>query len=170
MAFRLMLAALITICATLAGRTIAAGRIRHADDIRKLMDDLQMLRVFTLDRLLPMGSALGEMKFEALRLTGEEMRKHSRESVRAAWDQVCLNEKREGGCMEAFSDEETAAVSRLFDALGTIGKREHEAVYAGAIAELGKQEEAVRALGKEKLRLYTSLGALSGLAVGVLIV
>ncbi|MBQ3079139.1 MAG: hypothetical protein IJC48_03945 [Clostridia bacterium] len=170
MAVRLVLAAMLTACAMLAGRSIAGARIKHADDIRRMMDDLQLLRVLTIDRLLPMGNALAELKFPAFQMTGREMLKDGRKNLSAAWKEIESRERREKGAMAGFTEEETGEISILFDAVGVIGRKDHEKAYADTIKRLGKMEEEVRSSGREKAKLYASLGALGGLAVSVLLV
>jgi len=47
--------------------------MRAADTLRLLMDELQTLRVFTLEKLMPMSAALMEMKFPPFCMAGEMM-------------------------------------------------------------------------------------------------
>ncbi len=169
MAIKLLAAALLTFCAAFAGRAFASSHMRAADAIRMLMDDLQLLRSSTLERLLPMHGALAETRFKPLRLTGEHMQK-SGVSAFDAWALVCESERGRGGSLEYMSDDDVTEVSKLFRALNSLGRRDHEAQYSQALSRLGKCEEAARQRGREKLRLYASLGALAGLAVSVMLI
>ncbi len=169
MALKLLAAALVTFCAAFAGRAFAASHMRAADALGMLMDDLQLLRSMTLERLLPMHSALAEMRFKPLRLAGEHMRRSSI-SAYDAWALVCDSERKRGGSLEYMTDDDASEVSKLFQALGSLSRRDHEAQYSQALSRLGKCEEAARQRGREKLRLYASLGALAGLAVSVMLI
>ena len=170
MAIRLILALVVTLFTTLAGRALGSGQSRSADEIRLLMDDLQMLRLLTLERLLPIRAALLEMKLPCLRMTGEEMTADGTLLPAAAWARVAQRERAPGGKMEDLTEEDAGEVAALFEALHRLSRREQENQYARTIARLGRREESIRASGREKAKLYTSLGALTGLMVSVMLV
>lgn len=170
MALRLILALMVTLFTALAGRALGSGRTRSADGLRALMDDLQALRSLTLERLLPIRAALLEMKLPCLQMTGREMTADGALLPAAAWARVSDRERAPGGKMEDFSDEDAGEVGALFEALSHLSRREQDAQYARTIARLGKREEEVRAAGREKSKLYTSLGALVGLMASVMLV
>lgn len=170
MAIRVLLALTVTLFTSLAGRALGGGQARSADEIRLLMDDLQTLRMLTLDRLLPVRAALLEMKLSYLRMTGEAMTADGTLLPGDAWARVAEKERTPGGKMENLSDEETGEVAALFESLNRLARREQEARYARAISQLGKREEFIRNSGREKKKLYTSLGALTGLMISVMLV
>ena len=170
MVVKMMAALAVTAFAMLAGRAIGARAMRAADTLRLLMDELQTLRVLTLEKLMPMSAALMEMKFPPLRMTGELMCKGGALLPAAAWTQVEQRERVPDGALEDMSAEDAAEVTNLFDALTTLSRREHEERYAQTIVRLGRREETLRAAGRDKVKLYTSLGALAGLAVSVMLI
>lgn len=169
MAFRWIAALAMTGFSMLAGRTLGGRALRGAEQIRRLMDELQTLRVMTLDKLMPMSAALSESRLPVLRLMGEKMRKDGALAPEEAWTQAAAREREPGGCLEALGEEEIGLVTRLFEALTCLGRREHEERYEDTVARLGRREEEKRAAGRDKLKLFTYLGALTGLAVSVMI-
>lgn len=170
MAVRIVLVCALTLMAMFAGKGFAAASMKRADGVRILMDDLQLMRSLTLERLLPAAAALSEMKSPMLRSAGDRMRKNAAMSLKSAWDEEVQSRIREEGSLSLLSQSDAEEVSALFGALGSIGKRDHENLYANAIARLGKSEEEARRDAREKMKLYASLGALSGLAVGILLI
>lgn len=162
MSFKWILALALTGFSAFAGRAIGNVSSRSADGVRLLMDDLQLLRTLTLERLQPMGNALMEMKSLSLVKTGEAMRTDGTLTAEKAW----LKSIESDSETEDSVKDELAA---LFASLETLGRREHELRYGQSVARLGKIEEKLRAEGREKTKLYVSLGALFGLAVGILL-
>ena len=162
---KLVIAAALTTFSYLAGRAFGGTPSREADSLRMLMDDLQMLRTLTLERLVPMGDALSEMRVPLLRQTGERMRKNVALTPGKAWAETVEAQKGEPVPLPQADAEE---LERLFQGLEVLGRSEHAEQYARTIERLGRREGDLRAAGREKRRLYASLGAMTGLAVSIL--
>lgn len=162
MKFRWILALSLTGLSAFAGRAFGNAASQDADGLRLLMDDLQLLRTLTLERLQPMGNALMEMKSRSLLLTGELMRADGTLSPERAWRRSTESESR-------LNDTVKEEIAALFASVEALGRKEHDLRYAQTIARLGKWEEELRSAGREKTKLYVSLGALIGLAVGILL-
>ena len=153
---KLVIAAALTTFSYLAGRAFGGTPSREADSLRMLMDDLQMLRTLTLERLVPMGDALSEMRVPLLRQTGERMRKNVALTPGKAWAETVEAQKGEPVPLPQADAEE---LERLFQGLEVLGRSEHAEQYARTIERLGRREGDLRAAGREKRRLYASLGA-----------
>lgn len=164
---RLIIAAALTLFSYLAGRAFGGTTSREADLLRMLMDDLQMLRTLTLERLVPMGDALSEMRVPLLRQTGERMRRNAALKPERAWSEAFEAQRGEAVPLPQADAEE---LERLFQGLEVLGRGEHAEQYARTIERLGRREEELRAAGRDKRRLYASLGAMTGLAVSILLI
>ncbi len=164
---RLAIAAALTLFSYLAGRAFGGTPSREADTLRMLMDDLQMLRTLTLERLVPMGDALSEMRVSLLRQTGERMRKNASLTPGRAWAEAVEAQRDEPVPLPQADAEE---LEQLFQGLEVLGRGEHAEQYARTIERLGRREGELRAAGREKKRLYASLGAMTGLAVSILLI
>ena len=170
MGFRIGIAVCVTVLAALAGRALGRGRIQRADALRALADDLNLLKEWTVFRLMPMADALDKLRLPAMRMTAEAMRSHGSVSAAVAWMGVSARERGSGGSLEWMSAEENGEISGLFEALSTLGRKEHESRYEQTVTRIFQKEAEERKAGKEKMKLYTSLGALAGLAAGVLLI
>ena len=164
---RLIIAAVLTLFSYLAGRAFGSAPSREADSLRMLMDDLQMLRTLTLERLVPMGDALSEMRVPLLRQAGERMRKNAALTPQRAWAEAVEAQRDEPVPLPQVDAEE---LERLFQGLEVLGRSEHAEQYARTIERLGRREGELRAAGRDKRRLYASLGAMTGLAVSILLI
>ena len=83
-------------------------------------------------------------------------------SLEGAWQKA-------GGAGEALG-EENELVSMLFASLENLGRMEQEKEYERALNDLKAIEEKRRKEGKEKIKLYTALGALTGLCAVIFLV
>jgi len=167
MAVRIMLVCALAFSAMLAGRSFALAGIQRADTIRQLMDDLQMLRIYTVERLLPVSGALMEMKSAVFRMTGERMQRDAALSLKSAWEGTIQEKLGAESAVIKIGEDAEREISALFEAVEALPRRDHDAAYSASIARLGKYEEQERKNGREKMKLYASLGALAGLAAGV---
>lgn len=160
----------LTAFSALAGRALAGANIKRAAQLRVLMDDIQYLRAATLERLLPLSNALMEMKSPYLKLMSQKLGEEGVTSAQSGWASIKDAQLKRGGALEGYMEEDLEPLDALFAALSVSGRRVHEAQYAQALERLGRREEYYQVLGKEKLKLHTSLGALAGLALSVLLI
>lgn len=159
---RLALGCAVIVFCTMAGRAFAGGNARRAKLLAEMMDALQMLRVHMLDRLMPLGTALSRSQSHILNEMGTAVDKTG---AAAAWSEIKSRELRRGGRLDCLSGRDIQVLDGLFEALGTTGRSEQKPVIDGAIKELGILEAEARSKSGEKSRLYTTLGALAGVAV-----
>jgi stage III sporulation protein AB len=126
------------------------------------MDGLQMLKVHMLDRLLPLGAALEKSQSYLLKETGLLM---GNCGAREAWQALRSRETRRGGRLDSLTADDLETLDAFFDGLGSAGRSEHKAIFDAAIKALGRLEAGARKDGAERVRLYTTLGALAGVAI-----
>ena len=159
MAVRLILVLVLASACALAGRMIARTGIMSADKLARMREDLTLIKEYTTIRLMPAADALLMTNTEIFVRMGEIMKKTG---IMSPAEAFC----------EAYSqvDRDSAVyriLSVLFEAVGTLSVKAHEAEYAKCCEALLCEERKVRKEGEEKLKLYTSLGALLGLSVGI---
>ena len=162
MFIKLALSAAVICFCTMTGRMFAGRNSRRARMLAELMDAIQLLRVHMLDRLLPMKAALERSQSFALNETGAAM---DGTSAAAAWQIVKERQLRRGGKLDCLSARDIDVLDKLFESLGTTGISEQRPIIDGTIKELGLLEAAAKAECNEKGRLYTTLGALAGVAL-----
>ena len=161
MGFRLALAAIVIFACALMGHAFAKGNVRRAKLLAETMDGMQFLKVHMLDRLLPLAAALEKSQAYILKEIGALMKGCS---AWDAWQALCLRERARGRQMDCLTEDDVDALNAFFDGLGGSGRSEHKAIFDSAIKTLGHLESAARKDGAEKVRLYTTLGALAGVA------
>jgi stage III sporulation protein AB len=161
MTLRLALGAVSIFLCALIGRAFAKGNIRRAQLLAETMDGMQMLRVHMLDRLFPLASALEKSQAYVLSQTGAGMKGCG---AGEAWRALRAREMRRAGKLDCLTHADADALDAFFDGLGSAGRSEHKMIFDAAIRALGRLESAARSEGAEKLRLYTTLGALAGVA------
>ena len=162
---KILLTLIVTIGCAWAGYSIAAGQVRRIRLLGELADATELLRVHMLEQLFPMASALSMSDSAAMRMSGTEMSEGK--SSKEAWQAVMRHERRRGGVLDSLTREDCGALTRLFDGLGESGRSEQERHIAIALRELRRLEENARREYAGNVRLYTTLGMLTGLALAV---
>ena len=164
MGLKLMLSAISILCCALIGRAFANGNVRRARLLAETMDGLQMLKIHMLDRLLPLSAAFEKSQSYLLKETGLLM---TGCGAREAWQALRERETKRGGRLDSLSTDDLEALGAFFDGAGSTGRSEHKAIFDAAIKSLGRLESGARKDGAERVRLYTTLGALAGVAAVV---
>lgn len=161
MGLRLVLGAVAIFCCALIGRAFAQGNVRRAKLLAETVDGMQLLKVHMLDRLLPLPAALEKSQAYLLKEVGVLMKGCS---ARDAWQALSDREQKRGGCLDCIAAEDADVLDAFFDGLGSSGRSEHKAIFDSAIKALSRLEGVARKDGAEKVKLYTTLGALAGVA------
>lgn len=162
MAFEIIIGGIVIALFAYAGRMFALKSIYLANVLRQLEEDLKRLKHRTYEKRLPVKEALLTLEGETFKKMRFLMKEDQDMTMKSAWEQT-------GGEGEEFR-EENALVSILFDALENLGRMEQEKEYERALNDLKEMEERRRKEGKEKIKLYTSLGALIGFCAVVFLV
>lgn len=158
---RLALGCAVVIFCALAGKSFGGANARRVKMLAEIMDALQMLRVHMLDRLMPLEAAMCRSQSKLLNEIGDAL---GNAGAASAWQDVKARELRRGGLLDCLTLRDIEVLDCLFSALGSTGRREQRPVIDSAIKELGLLEAAARSESGEKGRLYTTLGALAGVA------
>ena len=87
----------------------------------------------------------------------------------AAFDAAKEDMRARGGILDSLEEGDMAALKRLFSGLGEGGLQAQRLVLNEAAEELERLTGQARAKREEQGRLYTSLGALTGLAAAMLL-
>lgn len=145
-----------------SGRMAAYKKICSADAVRGLQEDLKRLKNCTFEKRMPVNEALPALEGEAFSKMHEMMKGDKDMTLRGAWEAS-------GGAGDDFK-EENALVSMLLDSLENLRCADQEREFERALSDLRQMEDKKRREGKEKLRLYTSLGALTGLCAVIFLV
>ncbi|MBR3927642.1 MAG: hypothetical protein IKJ65_01415 [Clostridia bacterium] len=138
-----------------AGRWAALRLVHTADRLRLLQEDIKKLKYRTREKRLNANEALLTLEGEAFSRMLTIMKEDESMTLSKAWE-------KSGGAGEDLP-EENALVTMLFDSLESLGRQEQEKEYERALNDLKAIEEKRRREGQEKMKLYTSLGALTGL-------
>ena len=76
---------------------------------------------------------------------------------------------RRGRMLDCLVQSDVRILDELFAKLGASGRDEQNALFSMVLAQLEAAQEQAQARSVETSRMYTSLGALLGIAIGVLI-
>lgn len=155
MAVRIAVSALVIVMCMLCGRTLAMRKIREADRVRRMQEDIKKLKNRTMDKRLPLSQALLTMEGEVYGRMAGRMKEDGNLTLSEAFEA-------EGGEGDGYRDENTC-IRLLFDSLEALGRAQQEAEYERALKDLKKSEERKRLEGREKIKLYSSLGAVAGI-------
>lgn len=154
MAFEIIVSAcLIALCA-LTGRRMAMKYVDKANEVRRMQEDIKRLKNGTIDKKLPLKNALMNLEGGAYGRIAGKMEADSSVTLSEAFME-------QGGEGDGFS-EENACLQLLFESLENLNRQDQAAQYERALEDLKRLEEEKRKKGLEKVRLYTSLGALLG--------
>jgi stage III sporulation protein AB len=167
MTLRLICGAIVIFCGAMVGRALAKRLIRRADLIVNIIDGLKLMRVHALDGLNPISTALAKSKCALLRGVGDAL---NDEGLSVAWQEYSSVARRKGGELDCMGDAEYDALTVFFESLGASGASEQRRIYDSAIETLARLESEARKDSAEKLRLYTTLGALSGAAAAIAVI
>lgn len=163
-AVRAALSAVIVGACAFAGRSLAKADMRRASMLAETMDSMQLLRIHMLDGLAPLNTALCRSNGYIMKSTGELM---ADMTVTEAWLEISAKQTVKGGRLDSLDREDIAVLDRFFYDIGRSSQEELRHIFDTTIRELGRLEAAARTGGDRKYRMYTSLGALTGLAVVV---
>ncbi len=147
---------LIALCA-LCGRALAMKSVFEADAIRRFQEDIVLLKMLTLEKRLPAAQALTDLKEPVFKRMSAYMTKDARLSLKDAWKKAAADEN--------IKPDAGKPVEMLFGALECLLREQQSAQYERAHEDLKKLEGEKRNQGLERVKLYTSLGAVMGICI-----
>ena len=154
MALEIMIGVLLIALCTMAGRAAAMKSVVEADEIRRLQEDVLCLKMLTLEKRLPQAEALSKLKSSVFRKMSHDMKNDPALSLKEAWAIAAGKENMKAEIADLFG--------WLFGAAENLSRDQQEAEYARLGNDLKRIEEDKRKAGMEKVKLYMSLGAVTG--------
>ena len=166
-AVRLGAACVMTAASAWGGKMLAGAQARRVETLQRTLAGVRRLNVEMLERRTPVKEALlacGEAVFEE---TAGQMEGGAPPGAAYARAEERLRER--GGALDSLEEGDMAAFRRLFDGLGEGGVEAQRLVLNEAAEELERLAGQARKKKEEHVKLYASLGALSGLALALLL-
>ena len=167
MTVRIGAACVMTAAGAWGGRMLAGAQMRRTQTLEALRSGVRRLEAEMLERRMPLADALemsGDRLFEA---TAEEMR--AGEAPFEAYERAAERLRVRGGALDSLEEGDMAALSRLFEHLGDGSVQSQRLLLRDAEEELGRLAIQARNRRQEYGKLYTSLGALGGGALALLL-
>ena len=152
------------------GRALASAQRRRAAALAAFSPALMALKHAMLTRKLPLAEALAATAHFALIAMATRMRETPSLDPGACWREVYERLGARGEAFDCLGREEVGAIQDLFDSLvahsaGEVALRLDDAAHS--LTEITERAKKAR---DEKGKLYTSLGALGGMALAILLV
>lgn len=163
----IMLAA-IPLGGAAAGKILANAKKRRSELIGEILAAVRVLRLRMLNSMEPLSILLRKSDCLLFRDLGNSLWVGS--SLQECWSLQKKQCMKKGGMLDSLTDSDSAILDALFERLGQNGRDEQNELFASVISQL---EEAQLSAGRkqiEAMRLYTALGALSGIMIAILIV
>ena len=154
MAFKIIIGVLMIALCALSGRAAAMKSVYEADGIRKLQEDVLYLKTLTLHKKQLAAHALSRLKEPVFKRMSEYMNEEMSLSVKEAWVKAAE--------VENVGMDARKIMEMLFDAAESLTRDEQEAQYGRTRDDLKRLEQQKRKAGMERVKLYTSLGAVAG--------
>lgn len=168
MELKLILTAAVVAGCTLCGKAFTHAFRRRAQLLSELVDALKLVRIHVTRMLEPVERALRQSGSTLLEAVANEM--SQTDGAAEAWRRLCFECCRRGGVADSLTERDLRALERLFESLGETGRMQQDAAIQSCAEALALARDEARTRRNEAEKLYTSMGALIGLAIAVIIV
>lgn len=165
---KLILACAIVIACTLSGRAFADAASRRANTLTELAKALSLLQIQIVHMLQPLNIALQRTENIIFIQIAEKLQ--DSETVIQAWHAVFKSAAKRGGYADCLHKTEINALNAMFEALGQSVCRGEAALIHGTCEIIEQCRDEAIAENLRSHRLYVSIGALSGLAIAILLI
>ena len=165
MMIRIGAACVMTVSGALGGKMLAGAQERRARALHEAGEAVRRLRVEMLERNMPLKEALltcGGLFSEAA--GAMETGSGPGEAYEQAMEKLGVR----GGDFDCLTEDDRTALRRLFTGLGSGGAQAQRLLIEDAQEELTRLEKKAVSKREEQGRLYGSLGALSGIALALI--
>lgn len=163
----IMLVAVCVGCA-LTGRILANAKKRRAEVIGETLAAVRVLRLRMLNSMEPISILLRKSDSALFRDLGNSLWVGS--SLAECWAQEKQRATKKGGMLDSLSAEDLEILDALFDNLGKNGRDEQNELFSGVVAQLEEAQSGARRKQVEAARMYTALGALTGVMIAILLI
>lgn len=159
---------LILVSCTGVGRALSSARKRRADMLSDILAAMRVLRLRMLNSMEPVGVLLRKSDLFLFRELGNGL-----------WEGNCLAEcwagmkdafSKRGHPLDCLTQEDLALLDCFFAGLGKSGRAEQNNLFASCIAQLEEAQLIARSYFTDGAKLYTVLGALTGVSICIMIV
>ena len=165
-AVRLGAACVMTAASAWGGRMMACTQARRAETLRAVLAGTRRLSVEMLERRTPVREALAACGGAFAETAGQM---EGGAPPGEAYEQAIIAMRERGGLLDSLEEGDLAALRRLFSGLGEGGLQAQRLVLNEAAEELERLAGQARRKKEEHGKLYTSLGALAGLAAALML-
>ena len=162
----ILLSVVIVACAA-AGRTLSNVHKRRAELFSELLAAVRVLRLRMLNSLEPIGILLRRSDTRLFRDLGNNLRDGA--SLAECWQELSAQASRRGRELDCLAQSDVRILDELFAKLGASGREEQNALFSMILAQLETAQDQAQARSAETSRMYTTLGALLGIGISVLI-
>lgn len=166
MTIKIMAGCLLSICGLLAGRALSSSTARRVKELNALRDALSPLESKMLGELLPLSDALRAMRHETLTHVADLMEQKPL-SVKEAWAEASDKAFSRSGTLDCLTKEDRAQLDSFFSELGMSGRAEQKALIERTRDALKILHDDALVRAKETGKLYSTLGALAGMALAI---
>ncbi len=164
---RLGAACALTVACGWGGRMLAAAQGRRAQALSGLHAGVKRLAAEMLERRLPLQEALSACGEELFAAVARGLAAGNSPSAACAAAMGALGTR--GQALDALDEGDVAALQRLFDRLGEGNVTVQRLLLEEAAEELQRLHGQARRRREEQGKLYASLGALTGLALALML-
>lgn len=165
---KLCAAAALSICGMLIGRMLSQAHARRAAVLMDFEYSLNLLENRMLFERMPLAAALKASDASLFKQIGEYMEK-SDVGAPAAWAAIEGEAFYRGGSLDGLTKEDKPAVTDFFLSLGASGLNDQKLLFSKTREMIKPLREASLGKYKEVSKLYSTLGALLGLAISILL-
>lgn len=162
-----ILMALILIACAWAGRLISNARRRRAETLGEILTAMRVLRLRMMNSMETLGILLRKSDSMVFKAVGNAL--WEGEGVNDCWQHVRDSAMRRGSTLDSLTDADAALLDEFFAGLGNSGRDEQSRLFSVSIAALEDAQTQARGKYREAQRLYTTLGALIGAGICILI-
>lgn len=164
---RIGAACVMTAAGAWSGRMLAGAQMRRTRTLEALRSGVRRLETEMLERRMPLSEALEACENGLFCAAAKEM-KNGKEPFEA-YRQASERLRKRGELLDSLEEGDMAALGRLFAHLGMDGAQSQRLLLRDAQEELERLTAQARSRQQEYGRLYTSLGALGGGALALLL-
>lgn len=163
----IMLAVIPVGCAG-AGKILSNAKKRRAEVISDILAAVRVLRLRMLNSMEPLSILLRKSDCLLFRELGNSLYVGS--SLAECWELQKKYSAKKGGLLDSLTQDDLQILGTLFENLGKNGRDEQGELFASVIAQLEEAQQSARKKQAEAARMYTALGALTGVMIAILLV
>lgn len=162
----ILLAFILAACIA-AGRMLSNARKRRMRTIGDILAAMRVLRLRMLNSMEPVGILLRKSELGLFKNIGDSLWEGS--GLHESWEQRKIQETKRGRMLDCLTDEDLKTLDLFFDQLGGSGREEQNNLFSVTITALEEAQSQAKSDFSDRARLYTALGALTGVGICILI-